>query len=117
MIKQPLEEKWLYLNWVNSAVLLALYGDLEDLFSGDLKYLFGVTFHGDFLRMEAYFLQLFLAFFYLQLLKEKQPLITKLMQSHSYSNRCCHFKQVASKRHKKNVPYLQEYKWIARANQ
>lgn len=35
---------------VNSAVLLALYGDLEDLFGGDLKDLFGVTFLGDFLR-------------------------------------------------------------------
>ena len=29
---------------VNSAVLLALYGDLEDLFGGDLEGLFGVTF-------------------------------------------------------------------------
>lgn len=35
---------------VNSVVLLALYGDLEDLFGGDLKDLFGVTFLGDFLR-------------------------------------------------------------------
>lgn len=33
---------------VNSAVLLALYGDL-----GDLEGLFGVTFLGDFLRNEG----------------------------------------------------------------
>lgn len=38
---------------VNSAVLLALYGDLEDLFGGDLEGLFGVTFLGDFLRNEG----------------------------------------------------------------
>ena len=35
---------------VNSAVLLALYGDLEDLVGGDLEDLLGVTFLGDFLR-------------------------------------------------------------------
>lgn len=96
---------------VNSAVLLALYGDLEDLFGGDLEGLFGVTFLGDFLRNGGLVLATIFGLLLRSstgMLKEKQPLIKKLMQSHSHSNRCQ--QQVTSKRHNKNVPYLQEYK-------